>query len=298
VDRIAFPTAAARGVEPVLQDIFAGIETLLAAHRLAARDIGRIGVSCGGPLDSRRGVILSPPNLPGWDEVPIVERLAARFGAAARLQNDANAGALAEWQHGAGRGCRNLVVLTFGTGLGAGLILDGRLYCGTNDLAGEVGHIRLAEHGPVGYGKEGSFEGFCSGGGLAQRARTRALERIQRGEPVSFCRGPQELERIDARLVAEAAAAGDPLAREIFTECGAWLGRGLAVLVDILNPQRIVLGGIFARAADLLGPPAADALAREALPRARGVCSVVPAALGEQIGDYGALAVAAMADGG
>ncbi|HIV27055.1 MAG TPA: ROK family protein, partial [Candidatus Ornithocaccomicrobium faecavium] len=101
-----------------------------------------IGVSCGGPLDSRNGRILSPPNLPGWDDVPIVEWLKSRVGAPAFLQNDANACALAEWRFGAGKGCENMVFLTFGTGFGAGLILDGRLYSGTNDMAGEVGHVR------------------------------------------------------------------------------------------------------------------------------------------------------------
>lgn len=127
-----------------------------------------IGISCGGPLDSRQGLILSPPNLPGWDNVPITAWLRQRTGAPAYLQNDANACALAEWRFGAGRGCQNMIFLTFGTGLGAGFILNGKLYAGANDMAGEVGHVRAAPDGPVGYGKRGSFEGFCSGGGIAQ----------------------------------------------------------------------------------------------------------------------------------
>jgi glucokinase len=130
-----------------------------------------IGVSCGGPLDSRNGLILSPPHLPGWDGVPITKFLADRRGVPCFLENDANACALAEWYWGAGRAYRNLVFLTFGTGLGAGLILDGRLYRGTCNLAGEVGHIRLAEDGPKGYGKHGSWEGFCSGGGISRMYR-------------------------------------------------------------------------------------------------------------------------------
>ena len=121
-----------------------------------------IGISCGGPLDSGRGVIMSPPNLPDWNDVRIVDMLTGRFGIPAYLCNDANACALAEWKYGAGRGTQNMVFLTFGTGLGAGLILNGRLYEGACGMAGEVGHVRLSEHGPVGYGKAGSFEGFCS----------------------------------------------------------------------------------------------------------------------------------------
>ncbi len=127
-----------------------------------------IGISCGGPLDSRRGMILSPPNLPGWDQVPVTQIFSDAFGVPAYLENDANAGALAEWLYGAGKGYDNVIFLTFGTGLGAGLILDGKLYNGANDYGGEAGHIRLAPEGPIGYHKRGSFEGFCSGTGLAQ----------------------------------------------------------------------------------------------------------------------------------
>jgi len=127
-----------------------------------------IGISCGGPLDSKKGVIMSPPNLTGWDNVEIVKQIESHYGVPTKLQNDANACAVAEWKFGAGKGTNNMVFMTFGTGLGAGLILDGQLYSGTNDNAGEVGHIRLDRFGPVGYGKSGSFEGFCSGSGIAQ----------------------------------------------------------------------------------------------------------------------------------
>ena len=149
-----------------------------------------VGVSCGGPLDSRAGILLSPPNLPGWDEVPVVEGLQRSLGCRTYLQNDANACALAEWRLGAGVGTRNMVFLTFGTGMGAGLILDGRLYEGTNDFGGEVGHIRLAEHGPLGYGKAGSFEGFCSGGGIALLA-ARIRRRWNRLRPGMSVRPPR-----------------------------------------------------------------------------------------------------------
>src|SRR6185312_2481782 len=131
------------------------------------------GVSCGGPLDSKQGLILSPPNLPGWDRIAICALLTEKFGGRAFLMNDANACALAEWQFGAGRGCQSMMFLTMGTGMGAGLILDGHLYEGITGNAGEVGHMRLAPDGPVGFGKAGSFEGFCSGGGIAQIARQR-----------------------------------------------------------------------------------------------------------------------------
>jgi glucokinase len=297
VDRIAFPTETKKGLEACLKRILSAGDEILARNVHRGGRLSAIGVSCGGPLDSSRGIVLSPTFLPGWDEVPITRILQEHFGAPARLQNDANAGAMAEWLFGAGKGYRNLVFLTFGTGLGAGIILDGRLYCGTNDMAGEVGHIRLSENGPVGFGKAGSFEGFCSGAGIAQLAQTKARERYQQSLPVSFCPSEWDLEKITTLDVAEAAARGDMLAREVFAVSGRYLGQGLSVLIDILNPEIIILGSIFVRARDLLWPYAQEVLEREALARSRKACKVVPAGLGEKIGDYASLVVGAYDQG-
>lgn len=228
-----------------------------------------IGVSCGGPLDSHNGRILSPPNLPGWDDVPIVEWLKSRVGAPAFLQNDANACALAEWRFGAGRGCENMVFLTFGTGFGAGLILDGRLYSGTNDMAGEVGHVRAAADGPVGYGKAGSYEGFCSGGGIRQLAGG-----------------------VSAKEVVARAEAGDAQMQAVLEKSAQRLGACLAMLIDLLNPQKIVIGSIYARAEKWFRETALRVIEEEALVYPRRVCSIVPAALGDAIGDVAALSVA------
>ena len=183
--------------------------------------------------------------------------------------------------------------MTFGTGLGAGLILDGKLYAGTNDNAGEIGHIRLSEFGPVGYGKSGSFEVFCSGGGIAQIAKMKVLERLQMGQKVGFCKTPDDLGKLDAKAVAAAADAGDKLALEIYAESGRKLGAGLSIIVDILNPQAIVIGSIFTRSRNLLWKHARAVLETEALPLARKACKILPAKLGENIGDYAALSVAA-----
>ena len=232
------------------------------------------GVSCGGPLSSARGVIMSPPNLPGWDDVHIVEWLQNRINVPAFLQNDANACALAEWQFGAGRGCKNMVFLTFGTGMGAGLILDGRLYAGTNDMAGEAGHMRLAPDGPEGYGKRGSFEGFCSGGGIRQ------LAQMELGKDLS------------CKQLCELADAGDADARRVLEKSADYLGRALAVLIDILNPERIVIGSIYARAERHFKDGALSAIRREALSLSCGVCEIVPAGLGDSIGDIAALSIA------
>jgi glucokinase len=167
--KISFETNTSRGYKAILDELSMNIKELMS--EFPGSNLKRIGISCGGPLDSKKGMIYSPPNLPGWDSVPITSIFSDQFGVETALQNDANACALAEWMMGAGIGTSNMIFLTFGTGMGAGLILNGRLYSGTNDLGGEVGHIRLDKTGPVGYGKAGSFEGFCSGGGIARMAQ-------------------------------------------------------------------------------------------------------------------------------
>lgn len=287
LERVELPTRG--NWQQLLEQLCREAETFMARHAVPKEGC-RIGVSCGGPLDSKRGVILSPPNLPGWDEVPITDLLQQRLGMPASLQNDADACALAEWRYGAGRGSSNMVFLTFGTGLGAGLILNGRLYRGANGMAGEVGHIRLAETGPMGYGKAGSFEGFCSGGGIAQIARQLAHELQQKGEKASFATG--EISQITAKDVAEAAERGCPDALRVFEISGEYFGKGLSILIDILNPEVIVVGSIYARAGRFLQTAMQRQLALEALPASRAVCKILPAQLGEQIGDYGAVMAA------
>ena len=269
------------------------IEKLIAlADTILDKKPDSIGISCGGPLDSKKGVIMSPPNLPEWDNVEIVKQLEDYYGSPAHLQNDANACAVAEWKFGAGKGTDNVVFMTFGTGLGAGLILDGKLYSGTNDNAGELGHIRLDRFGPVGYGKAGSFEGFCSGNGIAQLGYTLALEKVQRGTYPAYFKSGMTAEDVNAKTVADAADAGDETAIEVYRTCGEYLGKGLSILIDILNPEIIVIGSIFARSHNLLWESTKKVIDKEALNVAAECCKVVPAKLGEQIGDYAAIATA------
>lgn len=250
-----------------------------------------IGISSGGPLDEERGVILSPPNLPGWDEVPITAILEEKFGIPVFLRNDANACALAEWRHGAGQGTKNMIFLTFGTGLGAGLILDGKLYSGSTGMAGEVGHFRLKEEGPVGYGKRGSFEGFCSGGGIADLARLHAEEARAQGRVTVFGSLASKCE-LSAKQLSDLAKAGDADALAVYQKSAEYLGRGLSLLIDAFNPDAIVIGSIFARDEALFRQTAEAIIQKEALPHAARACRLLPAALGEAIGDIAALTVA------
>lgn len=249
-----------------------------------------IGISCGGPLDSKRGVIMSPPNLPGWDDIEIVRLTHERFGSPVHLQNDANACAVAEWKFGAGRGFSNIAFLTFGTGLGAGLILNGRLYEGTNGNAGELGHIRLEKDGPTGFGKQGSFEGFCSGGGIAKLGRIFAEKAKANGITPLYAKSGED--KFTAKSIAQAAYAGDETALEVYRTSGKYLGYGLSILIDIINPERIIIGGVYMRSHNLLWESAEEQLKKEALICSLDVCKIVPSELGENIGDYAALATA------
>ena len=289
VDKVRFDTSDVRST---VSTILSELKALCARHSLDRSNTKGIGISCGGPLDSKTGVVMSPPNLPGWDNIPIVRLVEEATGIPAGLQNDANACALAEWKYGAGRGTRNMVFLTFGTGLGAGLVLDGKLYSGTNDNAGELGHIRLSEFGPVGYGKAGSVEGFASGGGIAQLAASAVKEKLMMGGKVSWC-PDGDLGSITAKTVAEAAKAGDELAKEVYRTSATYLGKALAMVIDMLNPEVIAIGSIFVRAEELIRPFMQAAIDRDALPGAAAVCKVKPAELGEAIGDVAALSIAA-----
>ena len=250
-----------------------------------------IGISCGGPLDEEKGIILSPPNLPGWDEVHIVDILECYFSIPVKLRNDANACALAEYKFGAGVGYKNVVFMTFGTGLGAGLILDGKLYSGTNGNAGEVGHIRLAPDGPVGYGKQGSFEGFCSGGGIVRLARIYAEELESIGRSASYSELIKN-DRLSTKVLAEMAKSGDADALAVFKKSAEKLGAGLSIIIDLINPDAIVIGSVYSRCRELFDEEMYRVIKAEALEFSAGVCKVLPASLGEKIGDIAAISVA------
>ncbi|MDR0722490.1 MAG: ROK family protein [Treponema sp.] len=272
VQKVQFPTIGTP--EEVIAKINVVIDRILETNPAASTGLSALGISCGGPLDPTEGLLLSPPNLPGWDRIPIVQVLQKKTGLPCFLENDANACALAEWYWGVGRGYQDMAFLTFGTGLGCGLILNGRLYRGAGDLAGEIGHIRIAEDGPEGYGKRGSWEGFCSGGGLS-RLYAETTGRNETG-----------------KYICDAAARGEVDALRVIEKCAFYLGRGIALLIDILNPQCIVLGGIFVRSEGLFRRIMESVIAEEALEPSRKQCSIRPALLGELLGDKAALGVA------
>lgn len=183
-----------------------------------------------------------------------------------------------------------MIFLTFGTGFGAGLVLDGKLYRGTNTNAGEIGHVRLRKDGPVGYNKAGSTEGYCSGGGLAQIGKYEAKKHPDQAKALIELAGG--IDKINAKVIADLANKNDPLCLKIYKDCGRHLGEVLAMLIDLFNPEKIVIGGIFMRASHLIIPTMKEVIEKEALPFAAAVCEIVPAGLGENVGDYAAIAIA------
>lgn len=292
IDKISFPTETEKGVDYALNNIFSSVDEILKRHHIAGSDLVGIGISCGGPLSSKEGVIMSPPNLPGWDNIHIVKMFEERYGVRPNLQNDANACAVAEWKFGAGRGTNNMVFLTFGTGMGAGLIIDGRLYSGTNDNAGEIGHVRMAEDGPVGFNKAGSFEGFCSGGGIARMAKKEASEMLARGISNPLFSNQDDVEKLTAKSLAIAINEGNEFALSIYRKSAEMLGMGLSILIDVLNPECVVIGSIYERNQELFDRYIYPVIEREAIPLSAAVCKIVPAILGDKIGDYAALSLA------
>ncbi|NLI01021.1 MAG: ROK family protein [Chthonomonadales bacterium] len=287
LDRLAMPTQAETGPAAIMERLIS------LAHELTASSghpIAGIGISCGGPLDTRTGMVYSPPNLPGWEGIPVRSMFEDAFaGLPVVIENDANATAVAEWKWGAGRGARNMVYLTQGTGIGGGLILDGRLYRGTNDLAGEVGHQTILPEGPLcGCGKRGCLEALASGPAIARLARESLHYR--RGQRLVELAGGRPAD-ITARHVVEAAREGDSFSRAILEEAGTYMGIGLANIIQILNPERIVLGTIAVHAGDLILNAIRRTVAERAWERAYSVCEIVPAALGDRAQDLAAIAI-------
>src|SRR5580765_1708879 len=276
--RVELPTQPEKGYERAVDLIKQSIYELVEIHNISKATIGAIGVSCGGPLDQVAGTIKSPPNLPTWVDVPITTILEREFSLQCRLENDANAGALAEHRFGAGRNTQHMVFLTMGTGLGAGVIVNGALLHGAAGQAGEIGHVRLTPSGPIGYNKAGSVEGWASGSGLAQIASADVAAAIQCGEATSLASIIEGGRTLTAKDIAEAAKQGDALANRIIHKSGSRLGEGLAILIDLFNPECIAIGGLALRLGERLLEPARQAVRREALSHSAELCRVVPAA--------------------
>lgn len=277
--RTEFPTPVRDPFESAMVKIEHAAGEFIHAWVREGREAPKaISVAVGGPLDIEKGILFSPPHLIHWGEAHLKSSLEGYFNIPVFVEHDGNAGALAEFTFGAGRGTRNLVFITMGTGLGAGIICNGEIYHGASDAAGEVGHVRIADDGPEEYGKAGSWEGYCSGAGIVKYARQKSPE----------IWGVQTT----THDIVEKALNGDPQAVEVITEVGRWLGKGLAMLVDVLNPDRIVIGTLGVVLGDLVLGPAREVVHKEALQVTSRVCQIVPASLGSSLMDIGCLMAA------
>lgn len=264
---------------------------LSAADLDADNPLTAVGVSAPGPLDCKRGVLLAPPNNPGWSEVPVVELLAPLFDAPLFINNDANACALAEMYYGEHRDVTDLIYLTASTGMGAGIIVNGRLLQGVTDSGGEVGHQVLDPEGPpCPCGKRGCWEVYVGGKSVADRVRTEILDRGIETRIVQEAGGNPY--QIDHRSIAAAARAGDAFALEKWDEFTERLAQGVGNLIQVFNPQVILLGTMAIHEGDFLLEPLREKLVTYAWKWPLGACTIAPSTLGTRVGDLSSLAVA------
>jgi glucokinase len=285
LDVARFPTRIERGPHAILDET---LETLSALARRANVRIASVGIGCAGPLDRGRGLVLSPPNLPGWDELPIVDLVERRLDVPVVFDNDANAAALGEHRQGAGRGLHSLVYMTMSTGIGGGVIVVDKLVHGVADAAGEIGHMVVQPNGPAcNCGARGCLEAICSGTAIARRAR----ERIGAGAESSMGAIAGGVEAITAATVARAALDGDPVARHLWDETIEYLALGIGNVLVTLAPEAIIIGGGVAAAGDQLFEPLRARVRQNVTMLPPDRVTISPAALGGDSGLYGALAL-------
>lgn len=289
LQKVRKPTESEKGPQHAVRLLLEMVNEAIQLAGLKREDISGIGVSCGGPLDTKTGVVYSPPNLPGWDALPLKDFIEGEFHIPTIIENDANAGALAEWRFGGGRGYNYVLYMTMSTGIGGGIVANGQVYHGANDSAGEVGHQILLPNGPLcGCGKRGCLEALCSGPAIARRAQAAIRERPQT-QLLALADG--QIDRVRSEHVLEAARNGDALALSLINETAYYMGWGIANLVNILNPEIVLIGTIAVAAGDLLLDPIRRTVTEMAMQRPAEVVKIMPSELGDSVGDLAAIAL-------
>lgn len=281
-EKVIFPTNAERGYKKILEEIIENIE------KLKTNDTIALGIGCGGPLDGEKGIILSPPNLPGWDNVPLKQDLESVLDIPIFLDNDANTACLGEYYFGGGKGVKNLVYITVSTGIGGGIIVDGKILRGQRNSAGEVGHQTILPDGPLcNCGNRGCLEALASGTAIAKRAK----EAILNNED-TILKEWSKKENISAELVRKAYLQGDKVSERIWKSALEYLGIGVGNIITILSPERVILGGGIMKA----GEEVLEIVKRIVKERVKLVpierIEIISSQLGEDVGLYGALALA------
>ncbi len=282
------PTHAQAGPDAVIEGICATINEVLSAKALEPSRLLGIGIAAAGIIDSANGKVIFSPNLPGWHEVPLRDAIEQQFGIPAYLGNDANLAALGEWHFGVGEKVANLIYVTVSTGIGGGIIADGKLYTGACGTAGEIGHMTIDVNGPrCRCGNVGCWEALASGTALAREAVMRITEGA-RTSIIELVGG--DASKIDAKIVGLAARQGDELAQDLVSHLGYYFGVGLANLVNIFNPELILIGGGVAKIGDLLLQPAIKVVKERAFSAPANAVEIKPAILGDDSGIMGAVA--------
>lgn len=286
--RVALPTEAAEGKESVISRIITAIRQVWPSE--ARCEVLAVALGVPGPVNFEQGIVRFAPNLPGWDNVPLRAMLHDVLGVRVFVANDADVAALGELRFGAGRGVRHMVYMTISTGVGGGIILDGHLFTGGHGLGGEIGHMTIEPFGlRCSCGNVGCLETLASGTAIGRRAR----ERVAAGEPSALLdMVGGDVARITARDVSAAAQAGDALAIDVFREAGTYVGVAIVDLMFLLNPSLFVLGGSVTLAGDLLFDPIQAAVDARAPQPYRETARIVRAELGDDVGLWGALALA------
>ncbi len=279
------PTRAEMGYEYTISNIIAEIQTSLKETQIPKGDIGGIGFGLPGQVDYEKGFVHSLPNIPGWMNVPLGQIMEDKFGLPTKADNDVNVATLGEFAHGAGKGAKDVVCITVGTGIGAGIIANGQMIRGASMAAGELGHMILKDQGGdiCGCGQTGCLETLASGPSIVKLAH----DYVMGGKSCKF----KELAintPITSQIVGEAANMGDAVSKRIFEIIGYWIGIALANTVNLLNPEKIVIGGGVAQAGDILFNPIRETVQKRSLKVAADAVEIVPAQLGESAGVVGA----------
>ncbi len=281
------PSKTEEGLEPLLSRMVESLEAALAAAGVVLADLRGVGIASPGPVDVKAGVVPNAPQLPGWHDVPLVRVMSERLGLPVWLENDASAAALGEHAFGAGRGTLHMLYLTVSTGIGGGIIIEGRLYRGASGSAGELGHVMIDMNGPVcGCGARGCLEALASGTAIARRGE----ELVTRGESKVLAELREREGPVTAEMMKRAADLGDAAGREAFRQGGHYLGVALASYVNIFNPQAILIGGGVAQAGDLLMEQARVTMKALAMSRPLKDVHLGLGTLGDRAGPLGMIA--------
>jgi len=288
ISRDYSPTSAQAGLQVVIDSIFTTIDRAISSSNVGLSQLCGIGIAAAGIIDSENGKVIFSPNLPGWHEVPLGDAVHQRFNVSTYLGNDASLAALGEWRFGVKKQVANLIYITVSTGIGGGIICNGKLYTGVLGAGGEIGHMTIDVNGPrCNCGNVGCWETLASGTALAREA----VKHIKEGASTSiveFAGG--DLTRVDAKVVFEAAKQGDRLANELIARLGYYLGVGLTNVVNIFNPELILIGGGVAKMGDLLLDPAIKVVKERAFTTSATSVRIRPALLGDDSSILGAVA--------